>query len=470
MFEMRSQKILKNQEKTWPMSFKKAKTAGFTLIEALTVLFIFAIITVTFYSTWTVGTRYIIMAKNRFIALSLASEKMEVVRNLAYEKIAHTGDTPPGNIQQDEDITRSGWLFHVHTDIRNEDDPLDGTISSSPQDVDFIDYKNVRIEVSWENGTHNVVLVSRFVPAGIEGSAANKGVLIVNVYSDQSHSSVADSTVTVTNSATGFHETSQTDAFGRLMLVGLLESTEKYKIALTKGGYETVETLPAYPATPYNPIDTHASVVRSAINTIDLIQNKTAVLGVKTINYSGESVDNINFYLVGGRKLGTEEPALLGDPTPPVYNLDSHTATGSNGEKNFGAVSPGQYAFTLEESDYELIGLDPASPLALNSDQTLVINAKVGPKNVTSLLVKVKKDETALISGASVHLTKSGYDETLTTADDGMAFFPKTETPIFEDGTYDLSIAAEGFQDYSGQVVVGSNDLKVEEITLQPAT
>ena len=38
---------------------------AFTLIEALTVLFIFSLITVTFYSVFSLGTRYIQDAKNR---------------------------------------------------------------------------------------------------------------------------------------------------------------------------------------------------------------------------------------------------------------------------------------------------------------------------------------------------------------------------------------------------------------------
>src|SRR5665647_564527 len=91
--------------------------SGFTLIEALVFLFIFAIVTITFYATWSVSARYIIFVKNRFMAVSLASEKMEVVRNLSYDKIAHTGGDPPGNLHEDETITRAGRAFHVHTDI-----------------------------------------------------------------------------------------------------------------------------------------------------------------------------------------------------------------------------------------------------------------------------------------------------------------------------------------------------------------
>ncbi len=442
------------------------RKAGFTLIEALVFLFIFSLITITFYATWSVSTRYILFVKNRFIAMSLAGEKMEVVRNLPYDKIAHTGGDPPGNLNQDEYITRSEREFHVHTDIIYVDDPLDGTLGGSPNDVDFVDYKNVRIEVFWNGDAYSVVLASRFVPPGMEGSAANLGVLVINAYSDQSESSVAGSTVHITNTDTSYDETRLTDNFGRLMLVGLSESTQKYAVTLIKNDYETIVSLPPYPITSYNPTDKHASVIKGAVNTIDIIQNKTANLSVKTTDYLNQNAANINFYLKGGRILGTTEPAELGDPTYPVYNMDTHTQTGSGGEKDFGAISPGQYEFTFEELGYALIGMNKASPFSLASEQTLELAVKISPDNVTALLFKIK-NETAPIANASIHLTNAGgYDTTLTTDENGMAFFPNVADPPFVAGMYDFSITATDYDSSSGQVTVDENNLKTEEVIL----
>jgi type II secretory pathway pseudopilin PulG len=441
--------------------------SGFTIIEALVFLFIFAIITVTFYATWSASTRYILLVKNRFIAISLANEKMEVVRNLAYDKIAHTGATPPGNLRQEEYITRMGKEFHVRTRIRNEDDPLDGTLDGTPKDVNFVDYKNVRIEVSWDSDAYNVTLASRFVPPGIESSAANLGVLVVNVYSDQSKSNVSGSTVLVTNAATGFHETDETDNFGRLMLVGLPESTKKYQVTLAKSGYEAVATLPPYPATNYNPTDTHASVIKSAVNTIDIIQNKTANLKIKTTDYLNQSVAGMNFYLKGGRVMGTTVPADPLVPGDPKYKIDEHAQTEADGEKDYDAVSPGQYEFTLEKTGYTLIGLNAVSPFLLASEQTLPLAVKVSPNNVTALLINVKKDLTTPIAGASVHLTNiGGYNTTLTTDANGMVFFPNVADPPFAAGPYNFSITAAGYKDVSDSVTVTAGSLETKEVVM----
>jgi hypothetical protein len=455
----------KNYQKFSPVSRKR----GFTLIEALVFLFIFAIVTVTFYATWSVSTRYIIFVKNRFMAVSLASEKMEVVRNLPYDKIAHTGGDPPGNLHENETVARAGREFAVHTDIIYVDDPLDGTLGGSPNDVDFVDYKNVRIEVSWDDNAHSVVLASRFVPAGIESSAAGLGILVVNVYSDQSKDNVAGSTVHITNPDTGYNETRETDVFGRLLLVGLSASTKKYHVTLTKNGYETVETLPPYPETDYNPTDEHASVIATAPSPLDLIQNKTANLKIKTRDYLDQSAANMDFYLKGGRVMGTTvsaDPAVPGDPK---YKIDEHTQTGANGEKDWGAVSPGQYKFTLEEPGYTLVGLNRTSPalFALPSEQTLELIAKVSPNNATALLIEVKKDAAEPITGASVHLTNTGgYDTTLTTDENGMAFFPIVANPPFAAGNYNFTITAAGYTEKTGSVAVTGNNLKTQEILM----
>ena len=440
--------------------------SGFTLIEMLVFLFIFTVITLAFYSTWLASTKYILFVKNRFVAISLANEKMEVVRNLSYDKIAHTGGDPPGNLRQDEYIIRANREFHVHTDIIYIDDPLDGTLGGTPKDVDFVDYKNVRIEVFWNDEAYSVVLASRFVPAGIESSAANLGVLVINVFSNQSSSAVSGSTVHITNAATGYNESRGTDIFGRIMLVGLSESTQKYKITLAKSGYESVETLPAYPITSYNPTDTHASVIKSAINTIDIIQNKTANFGVKTIDYLNQSAANMNFYLKGGRKMGTTEPIELGDPAYPVYQIDSHTQTGASGEKDFGAVSPGQYEFTFEEPGYTVVGINAVPTFSLASEQTFALTVKVSPNNATALLFKIK-NATDSIAGASVHLTNAGgYDTTLTSDENGMAFFPNVVDPQFVAGPYNFSITAAGYADASDSVTVSAGSLETKEVIM----
>ena len=440
---------------------------GFTLIEALVLLFIFSLITITFYRVYTVGLQYIINSKNRLAAVALANEKMEIVRNLDFEDIAHTTGDPPGNLNQNENVARGSMLFHVFTQIKNEDDPFDGTLGGNPNDANYVDYKYVKITVSWNDGQYRVFLSSRFVPPGIEQPVAGKGVLVVNVSSDKAEGAmVPQSTVRIQNSDTGFDETHSTDDQGRLMLIGISEASRKYKITVTKNGYETVSTLPPYPETSYNPTHEHVSVIAGAINPADIYQNQLSDLLLETKDYLGNSVPGIDFHLTGGRKLGTDPNSI--PPDNPVYSTDADYVTGSDGKKDFGTTNPGQYAFTLQEPGYKLIGINPTSPASLMPGQSMTLNVKVSPENVTALLVTVQEsDNNNPLSGASVHLTNaSGYDVTLTTGNDGMVFFPNTETPSFDSGTYDLSVINSGYQNYSGQVIVNNNELKEEPVPL----
>jgi prepilin-type N-terminal cleavage/methylation domain-containing protein len=48
---------------------------GFTLIEALTVLFIFGVVVTTFYETWSLGTKYIMNTKNRLGKQTIWSQR-----------------------------------------------------------------------------------------------------------------------------------------------------------------------------------------------------------------------------------------------------------------------------------------------------------------------------------------------------------------------------------------------------------
>ncbi len=447
--------------------FLNRKKTGFTLIEALVFLFIFSVIVVTFYSVWVVGTNQILLSKNRLMALALANEKMEILRNMSYDDIALTTSNPPGILLQNETVTRNNQTFNVLTQISKIDDPYDGTLGGNPNDTNFVDYKLVKITVSWNDGTQRVSLSSRFVPSGIEQPVPGQGVLVINVTSDKAGGvPVANSTVRVVNSELGFDETHSTDGFGRLMLVGLSESIKKYEITLTKSGYETISTLAPYPEGPYNPpAHEHASVIAAAVNVIDIFQNQLANLNVKTVDYLGNSVANIDYHLKGGRKLGI-------NPNPPndeVYSIDESFETNSSGEKNHSGISPGNnYEFTLEETGYVIIGIDSVMPFSLIPGETKTLTVKVSPNNVTAILIQVKDSTSELpIEGANVQLTKDGgYDVTIVTGSDGMAFFPNTAEPPFVSGTYNLNITANGYQNYSNLVDVNENQLREETILL----
>lgn len=447
---------------------KNNKKNGFTLIEALVVLFIFSLISITFYYVLTAGTKYIVNSKNRLGALALADEKMEIVRNMKYDDIGTVDGEVSGNILQNETVMENAKQYNVHTLVEYVDDPFDKL--GYEDTVWFEDFKRVSVTVSWGSATDGgeVKLISRFVPPGLEVPSPDDGILAINIFSDQpGGAGISGASVRVVNSETGLDTTKQTDSSGNVTLIGdkIKDSIQKYEITVTKSGYETVNTLPPYPTTEYNPIDTHASVITGSINVTNIVQNELADLKIATVDYLNHPIPNINFHLTGGRILGVEAEL----PNDPIYNIDIDASTNSNGEKDFSGISPGQFTFSLlsTETNYELIGTDPPSPFSLFSATPLTFKAKLASKTATSLLVKIKRsDDNSPIAGAQVKLSNaSGYDVTQTSSAEGAAFFPET-SDIFQSGNYDLKITADGFPENNSQVTINTNELKTETILL----
>jgi hypothetical protein len=452
---------------------QKAKTSrAFMLIEALTLLFVFSLIMVTFYSVFTVGLRYIQDAKNRLGALAVANERLEIVRNLAYDNIGTVGGTIEGEIPQDLDISENTRQYHVHTEAIYVDDPFDGIAFADT--VWFEDYKKVTIIVSWNNGgnTENVELVSRFVPPGIEVPQLGDGILSVNIFSDQpGGSGIPDSKVQIYNPDTGINTYAMTDSSGTVTFMGsnVENSIQKYQIAVTKNDYETVVTMPPYPDSPYEPVDVHASVVTGSMNVKNIVQNELANIKILTVNYLNEPIADIDFHIVGGRKLGTDTSSI---PFVSIYNLDEDNSVDSGGEKTFSSISPGEYELFLVDpalSDYEIISINPASPFyLLSSAGTLDVTVKLASKTATSLLVTVLDNiDDAPIVGSTVKLTNTslGYDVELVTGSDGKVFFPASVDP-FLPGTYHMKITTDGFPENNSDITVNLNELKLETLRL----
>lgn len=145
------------------------RNRGFTLIEALVLVFLIMVVAVTFFSVFSSGTKGIIDSKKKLAAAEVANEKMEVARNLDYGDIGTTAGTVQGILPDYEAVSRNSGTYYVFISVQYFDDPNDGTGGGDSTGAD--DYKKVRIKASWEddiNSNNSVVLVSNFSPPGIE--------------------------------------------------------------------------------------------------------------------------------------------------------------------------------------------------------------------------------------------------------------------------------------------------------------
>lgn len=431
----------------------RTREAAFTLIEALVFLFIFTIITTTFYSVFSINTRYTIDVKDRQSSAQIANEKMEIIRNLKYDDIGTIGGIPSGDIPASENVTVDGKTYAVRTFIKYQDDSFDGVY---PADTIPNDYKIVKVAVSWAgvgSPVNSVELISRFVPPGME-LASGDGVLAINII-DGGGQGVGQALVHIVNSdvSPSVNVTAETDDSGNLMFPGAKASIWGYKLTISKNDYETVETVDP-DSVEYDPIDSHASVVSGSVNTKTVVINKKSDLNIKSVDYLGVTLPSVGFHLKGGRILGTDFSA----PPADVYNLDENYSTDSGGEKKLSDISPGQYVISDigAVSGYTLISVEPVSPITVLPDEEKEVKIKFAKNDENSLVVYVLKDsDDAAIKGATVHLTNGdGYDATVTTESDGVAIFPLTAEPVFAPGDYNIEIKAEGFQDNNSTATV----------------
>lgn len=436
-------------------SFFGSKAKGFSLVEILVTMGIVAIVFVGFYATFTLGSKYIIDAKNRLGAIALANEKMEIVRNLAYDDVGLQGGVAPiGNILQNEDIVANGRPFHVYTQIEYADDDFDGLAEENTDSIPN-DYKTVRIVVSWQDGnnqTQEVISVSRFVPPGLETNIGG-APLAINV-SNSEGSGVPQTLIHIVNNSVSpaINTTIQTDSIGNIIFPSAPASLGEYRLTITKSGYETISTTATTPT--FIPIYPHASVVMGSLNTYGYIQDELSTLIVRSADYQNNPVGNISFTIKGGKVIGHD------NLENSIFSMESETGTtdGTNGEKEYADIIPGNYAITMAtNTQYEFIDFDPSqSPAVLIPGNDMTYTLRVADKSVNSLFLKVSDSEGNPIDNADVTMTDSLSNEIFsgeTTSLRGVLFYPD-DTSVLAAGEYSLDIEATGFQSKSESVTI----------------
>ncbi|MFZ1626246.1 MAG: hypothetical protein WAT81_00395 [Candidatus Moraniibacteriota bacterium] len=450
------------------------KQPGFTLIEGLIFLFLFALITMVFFQTFAFGTALIQQSKNRLGALALANQKMEIIRSLDYNSIGTVTGIPSGDLLEDEAVQVNNSRYQVHTFVQYADDPYDGTLGGSPNDLVPNDYKRARVEVSWGNETESekVMLFSTFAPLGIEQPAGG-GILSINILDSQGNG-LSGATVHITNSSVAptVDVTTTTDASGNLFLVGAPASAQEYHVTFSKGGYFGSSTYAPFPTTAFIPIDVHASVVDAVVNQASFVMDQSSTLQLRTKDPFDVAVSDIDYQIDGGRQIGTESGTGVA-----VHDFGETASTDTNGEHDYTNRSYGSYTWTLDtgETGHTFIRLSPESgsgenliTIAPNVTQEVQMILADNVVNGVLFTVTNSADGTA-VSSASVHLTNTAlaYDDTVTTSTYGKAYFPKTAAPGMVADTYDYEITASGLVTSTGTVTVTSG-LESMSISMSP--
>lgn len=430
---------------------------GFTLIETLTSVFLLLIFFAAVAVIFDIVTNIVGEARLRRIGTDLATQQIELVRNLTYDDIGTVGGIPGGILPQNETVVINSQEFVINTTVVYIDDPYDGL---APDDPIPTDYKRVTIQVSWGGVFASRVPVSistDIVPDGMESNPGG-GTLIISVINSMGEP-VENAQVSITNDQVSpeIDLEISTNSQGRVLLPGAPACSDCYQVQVTRSGYSIDETLSVEDVA--NPLKPHLTVVESQVTSMTFTIDPTARLTVRTTGPRSSNFppfSGVQFVLRGSKLIG------YNDQDEPVYKYQETLATGTGGQLVLNGMEPDTYEVWIPAaSSVDFAGSAPISPFALfpGIDRTLIIVTE--PATTNNLLVIVQNTSDQPVSTASATISNlfgfeaSGSAGVLGDPDNGQFLFSSLSS-----GEYQVNVSQIGYQVASTSAQV-SGDSKV---------
>ncbi len=391
------------------MSKKALHIRGFTLVEVLVGAAVFVIVSGAAYGAYASLFRFVNLAQYREMAVNLAEERMEILRNMPYNDVGVQGSIPNGNVPYQQVLVRGGISFMVTTIIRNIDLPFDGTAGGTPNDTSPADNKLVSMTISCPTcgNTEDFTVTGYVAPPSLE-SSGNTGSLFVHVY-DSTGEPIQDADVTVVNDKATSTITINdvTNGAGTLTLVGVPPGVNAYHVSVTKPGYSIDRTYYPVPANP-NPNNPDATVLTGQVSEVNLFIDRLTDLSITSVTPTCTLVPDYDFTLTGSKEIGAGLPKFTQNIT-----------TGASGVVDLNNLEwDTGYTISQRDVSHDLYGVNPSNPVTLNPGATVNMQLTVVPNDPRSLMIRVTDGSSDLaISGVSVRLrsTALSYDKTLAT-------------------------------------------------------
>ncbi len=390
---------------------------GFSLVELIVGSALFAMIAVGVYQAYASLTMLISASRVKVTATDLLNEQFELIRNLPYDKVGIAGGLPVGVLNHIDTYPRDNGTFTITRTIRSIDDPFDGMIGSSPNDLSPADYKLVELEVSCA-GCKNFAPISvttRVSPKNLETASSN-GALFVRVF-DANGQPVQNADVHIVNSkaTTTITIDDVTDNQGMLQIVDAPPGNTAYHIVVSKTGYTSDQTYATSTGNPH-PTKPDATVVLQQVTQVSFVIDRVSTIQVSTMTSSCVPVPNVPFTIVGTKLIGT---------LPDVPKFSQNLTTNGSGEKTISNIDWDTYAMTIGSGSYHLAGVNPLLPFAVLPNAIQNVQLIVTNEDPAHLLVTVKDTATQLpLSGATVTLSSGSFNRSLVT---GRGFLSQTD-------------------------------------------
>lgn len=371
---------------------------GFSLVESIAAIAIFAIILAGVLGLFSILTTAVKSAREQTVLTALAASQLEIAKNLPFDEIGTLNGNPVGNLPDfvaPQTLTFEGKDYQIYFEVTYIDDPADGTILAGT-DVAANDYKQVKMYIKNLTNDKITSFITNISPKGLEG-LINAGALLLKVF-DANGQPIANASVNIQNASLGLNLNRQTDAQGNWVEVGLPAAVNGYHVSATKVGYTTDQTYPITVANP-NPVKPDATIVTGQVTQISFSIDVTSALTIRTLNQTCQSLSGVDMNVRGSKLIGT---------SPDVYKYNQNS-TSAGGSIIFSSIEWDNYTPTLlTGQNLTVYGSSPIQQVNVLPGASQIFTLILGPQTANSLLVIVKDGASgAALQNAVVTLTQN---------------------------------------------------------------
>lgn len=384
------------------MKQKSNRINGFSIVELMITVALFAMLAAAVLGAFAALSRAVKAAREKTILASLATNYLEIVRNMPYSQVGTVAGNPPGNLADFSNpitVKIEAFTYRIYYEVTYMDDPADGTIVLGTDPAPN-DYKQVKMTIFNATTGQTTNFLTSVVPKGLEGLGSG-GALLIKVFNAQGQP-VSGASIHIESppNAPTMILDRQSDSAGQWIEVGLPALVNGYRIVVTKSGYSTDRTYPITVDNP-NPVNPDATVVSGQVTMVSFAIDLLANLTINTLDKFCQPLSGIGVNVRGEKLIGT---------SPNVYKFNQNF-TSSAGQIPLNNIEWDTYTPTLLTGQpYLVYGTSPIQKIDVLPGSSQTFNIILGTNTtVNSLLVIVKDAATgAALQGANVHLRKGG--------------------------------------------------------------
>lgn len=370
-------------------------------MELLVTLFIFALLATAMLASFAVLGQSVKKAREKIILSSLATNYLEIARNMPYSQVGTLEGNPSGQLPDLPNAvsqTIGPYTYDIYYKVSYVHDAAD-TATGTP------DYKQVKMSILNTSSGQVTDFLTTVSPKGLITNP-NTGALQVNVINSQGQY-LQGASVTITYPTTSpytYDLPDTSNGSGQVTEVGLPAAVNDYRIVATEPGYSTDQTYPITPQNP-NPIHPDATVATGTITQLTLSIDRLANLNIKTLDSTCNALSGVNVNVTGSKLIGA---ATTTPPGSGLYKY-SQNFSSSGGVINLNNIEWDTYTpVLLTGQPWVVFGTSPVQQVsvlpATAQTFTIILGTSPTPNNLL-VIVKDASSGTAL-ENASVTLSR----------------------------------------------------------------